>query len=340
MTETSLSLNFQTIQEFHPGVKLQTLFNSKWPAYQSWFLKQGEAERPSYTVCRRMLRRYMPELTPTYDRLIELAVGGDHAARFLALYCPPPVILGCSQAAWTRDRVALIRNYDYPPSLCEGVMLHSAWQGTEVIAMTDCLWGVLDGMNNQGLAVSLAFGGRQAVGKGFAVTLILRYLLETCTSVRQAVAVLKRVPVNMAYNIGLVDRSGAASTVYIGPDRRPEVLSNPFSANRQGEGEWPEYDLFSWSALREQVLGGVYQQGDLRFSSLLRTFLRPPLYRTCYQLGWGTVYTSAYYPESGRVECRWPDATVTQSFSDFQELTFSRHYVPAPELPVMAILDK
>ena len=74
----------------------------------------------------------------------------------------------------------LVRNYDYPASRLEGTIASTAWTGGAVIGMTDCLSGLLDGMNDAGLAVSLTFGGRRASGPGFGVPLVVRYLLETC----------------------------------------------------------------------------------------------------------------------------------------------------------------
>ena len=59
--------------------------------------------------------------------------------------------------------------------------------------MSDCLWGLLDGMNDAGLAVSLTYGGRRVLGHGFGIPLVLRYLLETCDNVRDASRVLKRL---------------------------------------------------------------------------------------------------------------------------------------------------
>ena len=73
--------------------------------------------------------------------------------------------------------------------------------------MSDCLWGLLDGMNDAGLAVSLTFGGRACVGDGFGIPLVVRYLLETCATVAEARAALDRVPVNLAHNLTLVDRA-------------------------------------------------------------------------------------------------------------------------------------
>ena len=74
--------------------------------------------------------------------------------------------------------------------------------------MSDCLWGLLDGINDAGLAVALAFGGRQrARADGFGITLVVRYLLETCDTVEQACATLARLPVHAPYNLTLADET-------------------------------------------------------------------------------------------------------------------------------------
>src|SRR5699024_8794616 len=194
-----------------------------WPQYKAWFLSAGQQARPGYVTSSKRLRTSMPELMPIYEQLVELAGGGDIAARFLSFYRPPPYLLGCSQAVWPGAQPALIRNYDYSPQLFEWTLLHTCWL-RPVIAISDCLWGVLDGMNDAGLAASLAFGGSKATGDGFGVPLVLRYILETCDDVAQACNVLRRVSVHMAYNITLLDRNGAYITVYLSPRRKPRFV--------------------------------------------------------------------------------------------------------------------
>ena len=167
----------------------------------------------------------MPELVPTYDNLVELVGGGDLEARFLSLWDPPPFFAACSVAAWTRDdSPALVRTYDYVPALCETTLLTTSFGGRRTMAMSDCLWGALDGVNEDGLAVALAFGGRRAVGRGFAVTLLLRYLLEQCGDVAQALEAIPAVPVNLSYNIVLVDAGGDSALVQVAPDHATEVV--------------------------------------------------------------------------------------------------------------------
>ena len=203
----------RAIEELQPGPKWRAIFEETWPAYRRWFLKEGEDARPSYPTSVRMLRAHMPELVPVHERFVSLAGGGDLAARLLTLYKPPAYIAVCSQGALTRDTPVLVRNYDYTPALFEGVILSTKLGDRRVIGTSDCLWGLLDGMNDAGLVVSLTFGGRRVVGDGFGIPLVVRYLLETCETVSQARAVLSRLPYHMAHNLTLLDRGGEAVTI-------------------------------------------------------------------------------------------------------------------------------
>jgi predicted choloylglycine hydrolase len=74
--------------------------------------------------------------------------------------------------------------------------------------MLDCLWGLLDGANDAGPVVSLTFGGRPQVGEGFGIPLVMRYVLQICATVEDAVRVLRRIPVHMSYNVTALDRDG------------------------------------------------------------------------------------------------------------------------------------
>ena len=87
--------------------------------------------------------------------------------------------------------------------------------------MSDCLWGLLDGMNERGLAVSLTFGGRRVLGDGFGIPIVVRYLLETCDRVAEVRATLARLPYSLSHNLTVVDREGDVLTAYLSPDREP-----------------------------------------------------------------------------------------------------------------------
>ena len=80
-----------------------------WPAYKKWFLSEGIGARQTYLAGVRALKAHMPELMPTYEKLCELAGGGDLAARFLSFYRPPLYLSGCSQAIWFGEEPMLVR---------------------------------------------------------------------------------------------------------------------------------------------------------------------------------------------------------------------------------------
>jgi predicted choloylglycine hydrolase len=314
-----LSITFRAIAEPQPGARFQARFEEAWPTYRSWFLREGEAARPSYAVARRMLGEHMPELVPAWTRLVELAGGGDLAARMLALYDPPPLVAGCSQAVLAGEAPVLVRNYDFDPARLDGVIAHTALLGRGVIGMTDCLWGLLDGMNEAGLAVSLTFGGRRAGGAGFGITLVLRYLLETCETTAQAVRTLERLPVQGAYNLTLLDRSGDAATAYLAADRRLRVERALVATNHQRAVEWPEHARATRTLERERAILALLAEPATRAEDLIAAFLAPPLHTTAYADGFGTLYTAVHRPADGAVEYLWPGASWRQSFAAFEQ---------------------
>jgi predicted choloylglycine hydrolase len=271
-----------------------------------------------------MLRQHMPQLVPTWEALVDLAGGDDTVARFLAMWCPPPYIRGCSQVVWPSDPPCLARNYDYAPRLWDAVLWRTKWTGPIVMAMTDSLWGVLDGMNEAGVCVSLAFGGRAVVGPGFGMPLILRYVLETCETTTAAVDVLTRVPTHMAYNVTVLDASGAFATVATAPDRPAEVSDTRACTNHQRVVDWPRYVEATQSEARLQALTDALADPTVDVEDLL---LRAPLHRDDFGRAMGTLYTAVWRPAARSLSLRWPDSGISQTLDAF---TQGRHTTPVP----------
>jgi len=319
------------VDEEEPGAKWAALFERFAPAYRRWFLRQGDAARPSYRACRRALREHLPELVPTYERLVDLAGGGDLAARLLSLYRPTPYVFGCSQAVFGRGHdPILVRNYDYAPALWEGVLLRSRWSDRATIAMSDCLWGVLDGINEEGLCVALSFGGRRVVGDGFGIPLVLRYVLERCRTAGEAAAALERIPSHMAYNVTLLDAAGERRTVQVAPDRPASVTRRPVATNHQRRGEWKRYVHATASVDREAHLYRHLEDPDEREDRFVARFLEPPLYTTDHARGFGTLYTAVYRPRGARAETRWPRYVLPQAIDRFREVTLRIRFPSRP----------
>jgi predicted choloylglycine hydrolase len=313
-----MNIVFEAIHEDRPGARIRQVFDHYWPAYRRWFLRDGVKARPNYMAGLKALRAHMPELVPVYENILKTTGGGDLEARFLSMWCPPAYVGGCSQVLLTDEEPVLIRNYDFNPTLLDGIWLASRYCGKRVVAVTDCLWGVLDGINEDGLAVSLSFGGGKSVGVGFGIPLVLRYILEIAATVPDTIAILKRVPVHMPYSVAAIDRRRRYATIFVRPGREAEVVNRHVSTNHQHKVEWPGHALATKSVERQSILEHALAT-NAKTESVLRVFLRPPVYQTEFGRGCGTLYTAVYRPLECTAELIWPALRWCQSCSEFKD---------------------
>ncbi len=329
-----MQLLWRAINEPQPGPKWAALFGEFWPDYHRWWLSEGADARPTYWQGLQALKLHMPEIVPIYEELCALAGGGDHAARFLSFHCPPPYLSGCSQAIWPGKEPVLVRNYDYNPTAFDRLILRTEWLGRTVMGTSDGLWGLVDGMNDAGLAVSLTFGGRSVVGDGFGVPLILRYVLQTCTTTQEAGQALARLPTHMSYNVTVLDAKRNYLTALMAPDR-PAILTHAAVAtNHQEKVEWASHARFTATVERERFLLQrltLHVEPEEKF---VGAFLRPPLYSTAFSQGFGTLYTAVYRPRLGQMEVQWPKAVWPLDIHDFRE---DSRMIYTPEGPQAAL---
>ncbi|HHO59224.1 MAG TPA: hypothetical protein ENJ64_03200 [Thiotrichales bacterium] len=313
----------QFVNEEKAGDKWLAFYRAAIDGYRKWFLSEGEFNRPNYQACHNAIKKYMPELEPLWLSLIELTGADDLEARLLSFYCPAPYVSGCSQAVWTKYNPVLVRNYDYDLDLCEMRVMKTRWFDTDVIASTDCLWGVLDGMNEHGLCLSLSFGGTRDRGVGFGIPVILRYILEFCQTTQQAVEVLQRVPTHMAYNVTILDAGYNVNTVEINPNNITRVSHIPLAVNHQGEYELTDYAVFSKSYERKKFLIEKLYDPMINIESFIDSFEYTPLFAENYDEGFGTLYTAVYNPTLKATEFRWPYGVRRyRSFVNFEEEAF------------------
>ena len=309
-------LTFYSVAEPVPGPAWQRLFRSTWPPHRRAGTSAGRPARTGLPACRRMLATHMPELVPTWERLVELTGGDPLAAQMLTLYNPPPYVTGCSQAVHLGAERALVRNYDYAPELFERVVLGSSFTGRRVVGTSDCLWGLVDGMNDAGLAVSLAFGGRPTTGTGFGIPLVLRYVLEVCDSAGQARHTLARLPVHMPYNVTVADRAGDYFSVFLDPASEPVFTASPIATNHE-PAPAPGNVGAPRSRERWDLLASLVDDPGLDLEQLVRRFLEPPLHSGAYELGFGTLYTAIYRPADLAIEYRWPGSSWKHTIGSF-----------------------
>ncbi|WP_083444883.1 C45 family autoproteolytic acyltransferase/hydolase [Pseudorhodobacter aquimaris] len=311
---TQMTLTFDAVDEQTAGPKWHARWQRSWPAYEAWFIARGGDNGPNRADCRAAMQLYMPEMVTVYDRLVRVAGGSDRAARFLSTWCPPTYLGGCSLAAVAgKKNVRLVRNYDLSPALNEGLLLRTEWTGRAVMGMVEFLWGLSDGINDAGLTVALAYGGRAETGQGFGVTTILRYILETCDSVDAALAVLRRVPSHMAYNLVLADATGKTVGVELSPGGGVTVMPRAFATNHQnGLADRPG---FTRSFERHAYLDEL----RVKPRKLKRHFLKSPLLQDRYAEGFGTLFTAEYNPKKQKLGLTLNGTVWQQSLATFRE---------------------
>lgn len=269
---------------------------------ESWqpFFQEPQADRGA----REAITRHMPELLAEYDALVAVAQDWPGAAHWLGMYNIRPFWAGCSQSAVRKaDRTTLIRNYDLGINDFMGYFRYEALEdGGWILGSDEVGWGYIDGLNDRGLAVSITFGGRFVAGEGFAVPVIVRYLLKTCATTAEGVAKLKALPHRLAQNLTLVDRSGETAVVYTSPDEGVIVAEGTVACtNHQGRVAVPRHAQFTRTVERLEHL--ERQGGALS----IETFLQRPLYNTNFREHFGTMYTVEYDPVAGTAQYAWPD---------------------------------
>jgi predicted choloylglycine hydrolase len=184
-----------------------------------------------------------------------------------------------------------------------------------VVGTGDCLWGLVDGMNDGGLAASLTFGGRREIGEGFGIPLVMRYTLEVADSVDEAVEVLGRIPHQLSYNVTLCDASGRVATAFLAPDRPLRVTDHRATTNHPGDVEWPEHAAWTRSVERLDALRGLQSAGG-DADTLVDAMLAPPLLARQWDQGFATLFTAAYRPKTGRLSYHWPDNRLEAGVDD------------------------
>ncbi|WP_420404552.1 C45 family autoproteolytic acyltransferase/hydolase [Nisaea sp.] len=302
---------FRAVDEPVPGPFARRAIEESREFARGWYAR---AERiPDPDACRRRVAQDMPEMLPVFDDLAEFA--GDDAAMVAALagIDPPPLIpAGCTVRALSRPLATLLRNYDFHPDATSGVILRTNWAGTGVLGMGEGVSGLLDGVNEHGLAAAMTFGGRHVYGSGFGIILIVRYLLQVARDLKDAAEVLARLPCAWAHNVVVQDPTGKAIRAELAPDRAPSIVEVDAATNHQANVVPAES-----SRWRFETAGGLPDDADMA-----RTiFSRGRLCLDDFE-GWlGTLYTAEYRPPDGSVRFHWGADSWEQSLDRFEEGT-------------------
>lgn len=182
-------------------------------------------ERMDYAhSCLPIYEKYYHEIT---EEIQGLADGQHCDARLLqavlfSMYSMPPACnCSCFAAASGRE-ILLGRNSDFLPQLEKqnlNVIYKLTGGACSFTGNTTAFVEVEDGVNEHGLAAGLTSVYPLQCRPGFNAGLLLRYLLEKCKNVPEAVSCLRRLPIASAQTLTLADTSGKTALVECAPGR-------------------------------------------------------------------------------------------------------------------------
>ncbi|MCK2239956.1 MULTISPECIES: carcinine hydrolase/isopenicillin-N N-acyltransferase family protein [unclassified Crossiella] len=272
------STTFRAFAEARPGPAWREHVHRHWPR-----LRATAADHPDAQTWRTTV------LSLTSTPLACLAADLAEAAQlpdpdlpgFLTHVNPPgPVVSG----AQGTGGASLVRNLDLDLTQHESTLWLSQLGTRRVLGTTAGLWGLLDGMNEDGLAVSLTSGGGHRHTEGLSGPLLVRHLLEHCTTVAAVDEVLGSWPTASTHDLTVIDATGARAGYRLTPGEPTQ---------RGRTRHWPEV------------------------SEAIAAMLSRPRHRTGYTTGAGTLHTAVYHPAEGELTLIWPDGVRTWTFGNF-----------------------
>jgi len=222
---------------------------------------------------------------------------------------------GCSHFIVLRDdkaqrKIYHARNYDYNYDE-RPILITSRTNGKNHNTGFGCkIFGRFDGMNNHGLCVStssvdLNHTGR--IGNGFVFPMVIRAMLEQCSSVYEAKEMFMEMPYAEYRNFLLSDKSGAGVIIEASPIKKScrniEIdsgygflcSSNHFTLNSCDEIK-PVKNSLIRQARMEEVLKGKRDIALDDIKAILSTRYPDGLAFPYYTSGMGTLWSIIFDP--------------------------------------------
>ena len=219
-------------------------------------------------ACLPLYQAFFPEILEEIRGLAEgqQCEPGLLQAVLFSMYAIPPAC-GCSCFAIADgEHILLGRNSDFLTAL-EKLNTNAIYQlsgcSHTFTGNTTAFVEMEDGVNEHGLAVGLTAVSPLAAKPGLVAGMLLRFLLEKCSSTKEALCHLRRLPIGSAQTITVADSSGDVAVVECSPEHlciiqptreRPFVCAtNCFTAPDMLPMQKPEVDNWQ-SAQRQETL--------------------------------------------------------------------------------------
>lgn len=222
-------------------------------------LQLSPEQRGFGIACLSVCKTVVPELCQEIKGLAEgLGVSCEDLSVWLLTMYGHDDVHGCTCFCYTDSgNTYLARNSDMFPELkdtCESI-LYRPDKGYIFLGHSTSFIQIEDGINEHGLAAGINFLMSKTFKPGLNTGMIVRHVLESCRSVKEAIDTIGSLPIATTQNIILADRSGDMAVVESSPRkiavRRPQngeawlVSANHFvSEEMQAEHANPEENWY------------------------------------------------------------------------------------------------
>ena len=176
-------------------------------------------ERIAYALsCIPVYERFYPEILDEIQGLADGQAVDVHAlqAVLFSMYAMPPTCNCSCFASMTKDGILLGRNSDFLTAM-EKLNQNVIYELTDGVysftGNTTAFVEIEDGINEYGLAIGLTSVYPFRKQPGFNAGLLVRYLLEKCKRVSEAIFMVKALPVASAQTLTLADLTGDMAVI-------------------------------------------------------------------------------------------------------------------------------
>jgi len=272
----------------------------------------NENQRRAFTAkCLPIYQKFYPEIL---DEIQGIADGWqipfeDLVGFLLSMYCFD-LQNKCTCFAFLKDQhIVFGRNSDFLTTMEDSYdSCYYKLEGAHAfIGNTTAMVQMEDGVNEYGLAIGLTFIVPKSIQPGLNAGMLVRYLLEKCKSVKEAISALENLPIASSQTLTLADRSGAMAVVECNCEKMaviyPEEGSHFIVAANRFQSKalrpWQPQGIDDWhSDLRYQTVAQALSQSVMSHPLLFANDLLSGKYgficqydrKTGHDTVWSVIY--------------------------------------------------
>ncbi len=263
------------------------------------------------------LEKYFPEILEEITSFSK--VYGYPFEKLLGFYGAHFFIGGCSVYINSRPAPFLARNYDWPPTLVDGIISsnESTCGRYASIMISESIFGAVCGINEHGLVIAISAinsSKRFPEKDGISMPIIVRGILDKTKDVNSAIALLKKLPHTTACNYSLLDKSGKMAVVEVASGNisvRENSQQNAFlTATNHFQminNKTEKVKVMPNSLRRQKSIEEFHKNNPEADMETIFSFMGNPLKGPAmsnYSSMLGTMWTIAYIPDKKEMDIR------------------------------------